>query len=642
MTLRRWVLSGTAALAILFTTFNVFATQRIDDFVLLDQHGVAHQMHYHKDAPAVVLIVHGNGCQIVQSNLEDYRALRDDYADDGVKIMMINSNLQDTRESIGIEATEWQVDFPILDDSTQAIGRSLGLTRTAEVIVLNPLDWSIVYRGALSDRVHYERQKNEASESFVRNVLDSMIAGDIPDYRETSSPGCIINFADIDGTAISYSDTIAPLLQEKCTVCHVAGGIAPWAMSEYRMILGFAPMIREVLRTRRMPPWHLDPQVGEWQHDASITDDERATLLAWLEAGAPRGDGNDPLLAIKPKETSWTLGEPDLVLEIPAFDVPATGTVDYQFPLVENTLGRDAWVVAATIIPGDSRAVHHVLMGTVSEKIEAGKEDLEAIFENYIMGYAPGNESAHMPEGTGVFVSKDDWYTFQMHYTPYGRASTDATRVGLYFADEPPEQYFRQQVVLNPRIRIPPHAPAHEESAYFEFTHDAVIHNLTPHSHYRGKSSTFELIYPDGRQELILSAPNYDFNWQRTYSFVEPKRVPAGTRIVHQTVYDNSANNPGNPDPDSEVHWGLQSEQEMLYGSMSYVWADELAAEPFHSRLSSDVAQFMGFADNNMDGKLAKDEMPGGMRKRIGWKWFFVDRNFDGGLDQQEMERLFK
>ena len=157
MTLRRWVLSGTAALAILFTTFNVFATQRVDDFVLLDQHGVAHQMHYHKDAPAVVLIVHGNGCQIVQSNLEDYRALRDDYADEGVKIMMINSNLQDTRESIGIEATEWQGGFPILGDSTQAKSRSLGLARTAGGLRLNPLGWSIVYRGAPGERVPHER-----------------------------------------------------------------------------------------------------------------------------------------------------------------------------------------------------------------------------------------------------------------------------------------------------------------------------------------------------------------------------------------------------------------------------------------------------------------------------------------------------
>ena len=598
-------------------------------------------MHYNRDAPAIVLIVQGNGCQIVQSFLNDYRALRDDYAEAGVQVMMINSNLQGSRETIAAEAEQWDIDFPILDDDTQAIGRSLGVTRTAEVIVVNPKTWRMVYRGPLNDRVHYERQRTEADERYVRDVLDSLVAGEVPEYSERSGPGCIVNIAERDGSAISYSETIAPLLEEKCTACHVAGGIAPWAMSEYLMVKGFAPMIREVLRTRRMPPWHLDPEVGEWQHDASLTSEERATLIAWTEAGAPRGEGPDPLLAIQPPTEEWPLGEPDMILEVPAFEVPANGIVDYQFPQVENTLGRDAWVVAATIVPGDGRAVHHVLMGTVDERRPEWGGDEEDIFENYIMGYAPGNESAHMPEGTGVFVSKDAWYTFQMHYTPYGRPALDATRVGLYFADEAPDQYFRQQVVPNPTIRIPAHAAEHEEYAYFEFDHDAVLHNLTPHSHYRGRSSNFELIYPSGERELILSVPNYDFNWRRTYNFAEPKAVPAGTRIVHRTIYDNSANNLGNPAPDEQVRWGLQSQEEMLYGSISYVWADEAAAEPFHNRGAADIAQFMGFLDKDIDGKLGRKEMPEWLRDRIGWKWIFVDRNFDGALDRQELARIF-
>jgi len=613
---------------------------RVADFSLLDQHGKSHRLKYHKDASAIVLIVHGNGCQIVRSALADYRALRDDYAEHGVKVLMINSNLQDDRESIAKEAQEWGVDFPILDDPTQAIGRSLALTRTAEVLVINPKTWKIVYRGALNNRVDYERQKAMASERYVRDTLDAMIAGEVPAFSSVDSPGCLINFVERNGSEISYSETIAPLLVENCTACHVEGGIAPWAMTEYRMILGFAPMIEEVLRTGRMPPWHVDPAVGEWQHDGGLSDSDRATLLAWLEAGAPRGDGPDPLQALKPREADWTLGEPDLILEVPAFEVPANGIVDYQFPQVKNPLGRDAWVVAATIIPGDQRAVHHVLMGTVSEKVPEGKEDEDDIFENYIMGYAPGNESAHMPENTGVYVGADDWYSFQMHYTPYGKASTDITRVGLYFADEPPAQYFRQQVVVNPALHIPPRVAAHEEKAYFAFEHDAIIHNLTPHSHYRGRSSTFELVYPDGETELVLSVPAYDFNWQRTYIFAEPKAVPAGTRIVHRTIYDNSANNPGNPDPDASVFWGLQSEQEMLYGSVSYVWADEKASAPFHDPVKADAAQYMGFLDQDMDGKVAKAELPEVMREEIGWKWYFLDRNFDGGLDQKEMERL--
>ncbi|QFU77775.1 redoxin domain-containing protein [Halioglobus maricola] len=614
---------------------------RVDDFVLLDQHGQAHRMHYHQDASAIVLIVHGNGCQIVRSTLPDYKALRDKYAAQGVQFAMINSNLQDNRESIAAEAAEWEIDFPILVDETQDIGRSLALTRTAEVIVVDPKTWRIVYRGAINDRVHYERQKDKAQQHYVADVLDAMIAGDAPAFSEMQSPGCIVNIPE-QQAAVSYSETIAPLLIEKCASCHVEGGIAPWAMSEYRMIQGFAPMIREVLRTRRMPPWHLDPAVGEWQHDGGLSNEERTTLMAWLEAGAPRGEGADPLLEVPPRENVWTLGQPDLVIEVPAFAVPATGTVEYQFPQVANPLKEGAWVVAATVIPGDAQAVHHVLLGTVDEKIDGERADEEDIFENYIMGYAPGNESAFMPEGTGVYVPPGAYYTFQMHYTPYGKASTDVTRVGLYFAKEAPEQFLRQEVVVNPAILIPPHAADHEEVATVRFYHDATLYALTPHSHYRGKSSTFELIYPDGREELILSVPNYDFNWQRTYNFVEPKQVPAGTRIVHRTIYDNSANNPGNPDPEAEVSWGLQSEEEMLYGSVSYAWTDEKVSAPIHDDLRSGVSQWVGYLDQNLDGKVQRSEMPERLRKNIGLKWIFLDKNFDGGLDYDEMEAMIR
>jgi hypothetical protein len=258
------------------------------------------------------------------------------------------------------------------------------------------------------------------------------------------------------------------------------------------------------------------------------------------------------------------------------------------------------------------------------------------------MGYAPGNESAHMPDGTGVFVPTGGVYQFQMHYTPTGVATVDETRVALYFADEQPDNFLRQQVVVNPRLKIPPHESAHEESAYFEFWDDATIFSLVPHSHYRGVSSTFELVYPDGDKELILSVPNYDFNWQRTYSFVEPKVVPAGTRIVHRTIYDNSAKNPSNPDPAREVPWGLQSHDEMLYGSVSFSWNSETSDAPTHTRLASGAGQFVGFLDKDMDGKLSKAELPARMRERIGWwKWWFVDTNFDGGLDRKEVEAMF-
>ena len=169
-------------------------------------------------------------------------------------------------------------------------------------------------------------------------------------------------------------------------------------MTEYTMIRGFAPMIREVVRTKRMPPWHADPHIGQWQGDRSLSIEEIQTLVHWIEAGAPRGDGPDPLESVKRASSKWPMGEPDLVLDIPGFEVPATGVVNYQFPYLKNPLDHGIWIKATTILPGDRSVVHHVLAGSTESNELPGRED--NLFENYIIGYAPGAESYVMPEGT--------------------------------------------------------------------------------------------------------------------------------------------------------------------------------------------------------------------------------------------------
>ena len=178
------------------STMAAESERHVDNFTLLDNKGKAHELYYEKDAAAIVLIVQGNGCQVVRSSLADFKALRDDYASRGVSVYMLNSNLQDSRDSIDAEAQEWDIDIPILHDSAQLVGQSLNLTRTAEVLVIEPGSWNIVYRGALNNRVDYERQKDEASERYVRNTLDAMLAQEVVEYREVNAPGCLINFPD--------------------------------------------------------------------------------------------------------------------------------------------------------------------------------------------------------------------------------------------------------------------------------------------------------------------------------------------------------------------------------------------------------------------------------------------------------------
>lgn len=642
-------LSTTLFITLLFTGL-FFGTpalaERIDNFVLLDHTGKAHELYYESDASAVVIMAQGNGCEIVRNSIAEFQALSEQYAERNVRFLMLNSNLQDNRANITREAEEWGINLPILDDETQIIGESLDLARSGEVLVLNPKTWDLVYRGPLNDRLTSETPQGEATDHYVVDALENLLDSDPLNHSDNVTRaqvepvGCPIDFPrrNAQHANISYSKTIAPMLQKNCAHCHAEGGIGPWAMTSYNMIRGFAPMIREVVRTKRMPPWHADPHIGAWQADRRLSIEDTQTLVHWIEAGAPRGEGSDPLESLTPLSNAWPLGEPDLIVEIPGYEVPASGTVDYQFPYVENELNRGVWITAVTVLPGDRSVVHHVLAGSVEGTEPPSDED--SVMDNYIIGYAPGAESYVMPEGTGVYIAPGGFFTFQLHYTPTGKATVDHSKMGLYLSDTPPANFLRHQVVVSPAISIPPNTAEHEEAAYYQFQDAAIIHTLFPHSHYRGRASTFEILYPDGRLETVLSVPNYDFNWQRGYNPVEPIAVPAGARLIHRTVYDNSAQNPANPDPNKTVGWGLQSWDEMLYGAFSYSWVNETSDKPIHDRQLSGVTQFIGFLDKDMNGKLSWRELPDRMKKRLIQGFSTVDTNGDGGLDIEEFNAM--
>ena len=613
------------------------AVERVDNFVLLDQHGRSHELYYHSDASAVVLMVHGNGCAIVRNALPALKEIRDAYAGKGVEFLLINSNLQDDSDTILEESDAFGIDFPILVDGAQLIGESLAFVRTAEVLLIDPQSWSLVYRGSIDDRLSYERQKPKAQNRYLRDALDALLAGEPVAQARRDSLGCLINFPDRrreEHENISYSETIAPLLVENCVACHRKGGIAPWAMTSHTMVHGFAPMIREVVRTKRMPPWHADPHVGAFKADRSLTVAETQTLVHWIEAGATRGDGSDPLEAAARRQwIDWPLGEPDLIIDMPAFTVPATGVIDYQYAVVPSGLKEGVWVLATQVLPGDRSVVHHALAGfDTGERISAG-----AVFRNQLASYAPGVEPARYPEDSGIYVPAGSHFVFQMHYTTSGKATLDASRLGLYFADDPPRHLLRHRAMIDPTLRIPANTKSHSDSAYYLFDRDVVLYGLFPHAHYRGRALSFKAVYPNGREELLLSVPRYDFNWQRFYDFEVPKMLPAGTRLVHSTTWDNSRQNPANPNPDREVPWGLQSWDEMLYGGFTFRYVGEDPAAPINDRRSAVVAQMMGYLDVDQDGELVLTELGPRMRQFLAERFDEFDRNGDGGLNGAEV-----
>jgi peroxiredoxin len=581
---------------------------KVDNFRLLDNAGESHQLYYLADKKAVVLIAQGNSCAANSKALPDIKKLRDKYKAQNVEFLMINSNLTDSRDQIAAAAKKQGIDLPILVDGTQLIGESLSLRNNGEVLVVNPKDWSLAYRG-----------NTKGTEAALTDVL----AGNAVKTASTKISGCDINMPELARqsahAAISYEKSIAPMLIDNCVTCHRQGGIGPWQMTSYQMVKGFSPMIREVIRTERMPPWHADPHYSVFRNNRALSADNMKTLVHWIEAGAPRGTGSDPLADLKKTWPEWAIGKPDLILELPAFEVPATGVVPYQDVRVKNTIGRDVWLRAIDYAPGDRSVVHHILGYTLPPGAAAmgqrassappvaevpgqpGPQSLQLIKRcstpagaagiraavggnnaipggASIAGYVPGAAPAQFPPEAGVLIKKDSDFRFQIHYTPTGKVATDVTRVGLYFTDAAPTYPLRNTVLMDPCLQIPANDSAYTASMSRVIDRDILIYSLTPHSHFRGSVSSFVAEYPDGKKETLLSVPHYDFNWQTTYAFATPKAIPKGTKITHSTTYDNSVLNKANPDPSIVVHWGEQTWEEMLYGNIAYRYVDDTTA----------------------------------------------------------------
>jgi mono/diheme cytochrome c family protein/peroxiredoxin len=550
---------------------------RVDNFRLLDQNGASHELYYLSDAKAVVIMVHGNGCPIVRNALPVLHEIRDRYRAQGVEFLLVNSNLQDDRDAIAKEAAEFGIDFPILMDDTQLIGESLGVTRTADVFVIDPRNWKLVYRGAVDDRLAYGTQRPAARNHYLTDALDATLQTRPVTVAQTEALGCLVNLPERDRrdahATISYPERIAPLLADRCVSCHREGGVGPWAMTGYDKVRGFAPMIREVIRTKRMPPWHADPHYGKFVGERSITNQDAKALVHWIEAGAPRGTGPDPLAALDKSWSEWTLGKPDLIVEVPAYQVPATGVVSYQYPYAANPMGRDVWIRAIEILPGDRSVVHHVLAGID----DPGNGERRAVRGQIgeLGGYAPGKNAVPYPADTGILLRKEANFRFQMHYTPNGKATTDVTRVGYYFYDKPPKHSLEMAMILNTALSIPANTKSYSESLEHVFDLDVMLYSLLPHAHLRGRAARFTAHYPDGREEILLSVPKYDFKWQPLYALDPPKLIPAGTRIRLDMSWDNSAQNPANPDPSQVVRWGEQTWEEMNVGWFRFREADD-------------------------------------------------------------------
>jgi hypothetical protein len=339
------------------------------------------------------------------------------------------------------------------------------------------------------------------------------------------------------------------------------------AFTSYAEVRPWAKAIKQAVLTRKMPPWLADPHYGSFRNDRRMPDEEMQTLAAWAEGGAQEGDPKQtpPLPKFEP---GWRIGKPDVTFDIGAgFDVPAEGVVAYKYFAVPTKFTEDKWVEAAEVRPDQRGAVHHILV-FIQEPGRPG--GMAALTGNILVGYAPGENPLKLMPGTAVLVKAGSSLYFQVHYTPNGKAAKDRSYIGLRFAQEPPKFRAVRGMAINMGLQIPPNDPNYEVKASATLDHEVTLDNLMPHMHFRGKDFQYTVVYPDGRQDVILKVPKYDFNWQLMYQLKSPLLLPKGTRIDCVAHFDNSANNKYNPDPSKQVKWGEQTWEEMMIGFFTY------------------------------------------------------------------------
>ncbi len=534
------------------------------NFRLTDHAGRSHDLLREGTARVVVLAFTDNAG--LKATAEALRPIRERFADKPVRFWLVNP--VDPRPSLAPAVATASVEEPVLHDIAQSVTRTFGVGRVGEVVAVTGEMMEELYRGAVADRV--ELNGVDVRQDYLADAVASYLEGRPVRVPFTRAPG--VSLALGEEMKVEYARDVAPILIRSCVPCHREGDVGSFAMTSHRVLAEKIPVMKANLLEGLMPPWHADAPKGVFANDFALEPDETKKLVAWLDAGAPRGEGPDPL-ELNPTDppVDWPMGPPDRILSIQTQNIPAKGVqseIPYRYLLVMNPFPTNVWLRAAVVRPGNRKVVHHALIFTGT-----GFADLlqvQAGLGGFFAGYVPGMEQVAYPEGTGKLLKAGAFVIFQMHYTPVAAAQTDRTQIGLYLASAPPAKELVTGAAYTTDLNIAPGDIDSPVSASLTFQRPVTIHELSPHMHYRGKSMRFEAELPDGTVETVLNVPYYDFAWQAMYRLVSPRTYPAGTRLVVKGSFDNSIWNPFNPDPASRVGFGEQTNDEMFIGYLNY------------------------------------------------------------------------
>ena len=550
----------------------------VPDLSFTDIHGQSGKLSDFKSSKALVIACTSTSCPLTKKYAPSLARLESEFAAKGVEFLFVNPTASDSLNSIKSVVKDNGFTGRYVHDRDGKLAAALGAQTTTEVFVLDAAR-TLMFRGAVDDQYGLGYSLDTPRHNYLKDALTAVLSGKAPQFAATTAPGCALEVKPAVSLTkdITYHNRISRLIQNNCLECHRTGGVAPFSLATYEDAKAHAGMIGKQVARGAMPPWFAAPaqtdEPSHWSNDRSLTASDKADLFAWLASDKPLGNPADaPLVRTFP--TDWQIGQPDLVVQLPRpVQIKATGVMPYQTLTAETTLTEDKWVQAYEVQPTAREVVHHVIIKVHERGAKAlgGNEGNAADErEGFFAVYVPGNNHATFPAGFAKKIPAGATVSFQIHYTPNGKATTDQMKLGLVFAKEPPRHVIHVTGLVNAAFSIPPGAASHEVTTGIRLPFDATLLSFMPHMHVRGKAARYEATLPDGTKRLLLDVPRYDFNWQLHYQFAEPVTLPRGTTLTFTAWYDNSAHNPANPDPAKSVRWGPQTYDEMMLGYVEY------------------------------------------------------------------------
>lgn len=589
----------------------------------------------------------GAECPMARAYGSRLNELTRTFKSQGVQIIGVNSNRQDSPADVREYAASLKLEFPVIKDKDNVIADRYKAIRTPEVFVLDAR-LELKYHGRIDDQYAPGTTRHAPLRNDLQIAIEEVLAGKAVSTATTKVTGCLIgkvkrNSAPAVDNDITYSQHVVPVLQKHCLECHRPGEIGPFAMNSYDEVAGWADTMMETIDNGRMPPWHADPRFGHFANARNMPESDKQIVRDWIAGGLKQGDQTAVPGAVEYAD-GWQLErKPDQIVEMRnrPFVVPADGVVEYQYFVADPGFKEDKWITSAQVIPGARSVVHHAI---VFVRPPDGSRFRGV---GWLSAYVPGQRMVPLPEGRARKVPAGSKLVFQMHYTPTGVETPDTTRVGMLFADDKDvtDEVFTL-VGLNQEFEIPPNTADYTVSAKVPWVpENGELLAATPHMHYRGTG--FEL-FTDSSDNPLLSVPNYDFNWQHTYVLDDPIPLANLEELRFSATFDNSEGNPFNPDASEWITWGDQTWEEMAVaffevseprksqGSTKKTASSRKKSGGDQQKIQAYIDRCLEKMDTNQDGVIKRDEAPIVVRF---FNFRSIDKNKDDVITREELQQ---